>query len=121
MGMPCARAPNTALMAAVSVLSLASVPVEIGAWSYIGPHCVIEAGSRIGRGIDGCEIRAFLGRSFCTCLFDTGVETDIREGRLIRVLDDWCPPFDGFSLYYSSRRQMRPALRAFIDFFRWRG
>ena len=24
--------------------------MEIGAWSYIGPHCVIEAGSRIGRG-----------------------------------------------------------------------
>lgn len=27
-----------------------AAPVEIGAWSYIGPHCVIEAGSRIGRG-----------------------------------------------------------------------
>lgn len=54
-------------------------------------------------------------------LFDRRVEDDIAEGRLIRVLDDWCPPFDGFYIYYPSRRQMRPPLRAFIDFFRFRG
>lgn len=54
-------------------------------------------------------------------IFDARVDADIAEGRLIRVLEDWCPPFDGFSIYYPSRRQMRPALRAFIDFFRWHG
>jgi len=53
-------------------------------------------------------------------VFDRGVEADIAEGRLIRVLEDWCPPFDGFYIYYPSRRQMRPSLRAFIDFFRVR-
>lgn len=51
-------------------------------------------------------------------LFDARVDDYVREGRLIRVLDDWCPPFDGFYIYYPSRRQMRPALRAFVDFFR---
>ena len=40
------------------------------------------------------------------------------DGRLVRVMDDWSPSFDGFYLYYPSRRQMRPALRAFADFFR---
>lgn len=54
-------------------------------------------------------------------IFDARVEADIEAGRLVRVLDDWCPPFDGFSIYYPSRLQMRPALRAFVDFFRWRG
>ncbi|PYB77852.1 LysR family transcriptional regulator [Rhizobium wuzhouense] len=54
-------------------------------------------------------------------VFDARIEADIEGERLVRVLDDWCPPFDGFSIYYPSRRQMRPALRAFIDFFRWRG
>lgn len=54
-------------------------------------------------------------------VFEQRIETDIAEGRLIRVLDDWCPPFDGFYIYYPSRRQMRPALRAFVDFFRFRG
>ena len=42
----------------------------------------------------------------------------IADGRLRRVLEDWCAPFPGVYLYYPSRRQMRPALRAFIDFFR---
>jgi len=32
------------------------------------------------------------------------------------VLEDWCPRFPGFFLYYPSRRLMRPVLRAFIDF-----
>ena len=43
----------------------------------------------------------------------------IADNRLVRVMEDWCPPFDGFHLYYPSRRQMRPALRALVDFFRW--
>ncbi|UXC18781.1 MULTISPECIES: LysR family transcriptional regulator [Comamonas] len=29
----------------------------------------------------------------------------LEQGRLIRVLDDWCPPFPGYYLYYPSRRQ----------------
>lgn len=32
-------------------------------------------------------------------------------GRLVRVLDAWCPPFPGFYLYYPSRRQAPAALR----------
>lgn len=53
-------------------------------------------------------------------VFDQRVEQDVAEGRLVRVLEDWCPPFDGFHIYYPTRRQMRPALRAFVDFFRHR-
>ncbi|MEO5757552.1 MAG: LysR family transcriptional regulator [Mesorhizobium sp.] len=51
-------------------------------------------------------------------LFEDYVATAIGDGRLVRVLDDWCPSFDGFFVYYPSRRQMRPALRAFVDFFK---
>lgn len=40
----------------------------------------------------------------------------IASGQLIHLLADWSPPFPGFHLYYPSRRQMLPALRAFIDF-----
>jgi LysR family transcriptional regulator, regulator of peptidoglycan recycling len=40
-------------------------------------------------------------------------------GRLVTVLDDWAPPpVEGFYLYYPSRRQIRPALKVFIDFLR---
>jgi len=42
----------------------------------------------------------------------------IKAGALTRVLDDWCPPFPGFFLYYPGRRQVSPALAAFIDAIR---
>ncbi len=54
-------------------------------------------------------------------LFEDYVHEALATGRLIRVLEDWCPPFDGFFVYYPSRRQMRPALRAFVDFFKVSG
>lgn len=41
-----------------------------------------------------------------------------RSGALKRVLTDWCPPFPGFYLYYPGRRQLSPALAAFIDAIR---
>ena len=31
------------------------------------------------------------------------------DGRLIRLLEPWCPPFSGYHLYYPSRRQQSPA------------
>lgn len=54
-------------------------------------------------------------------VFEDYVREPLRDGRLVRVLEDWCPSFEGFFVYYPSRRQMRPALRAFIDFFRVSG
>ncbi|RWQ40259.1 MAG: LysR family transcriptional regulator [Mesorhizobium sp.] len=54
-------------------------------------------------------------------LFEDYVREALATGRLIRVLEDWCPSFDGFFVYYPSRRQMRPALRAFVDFFKIAG
>ncbi|MER8975178.1 MULTISPECIES: LysR substrate-binding domain-containing protein [unclassified Mesorhizobium] len=51
-------------------------------------------------------------------VFEDYVCDAIAAGKLIRVLEDWCPRFDGFFVYYPSRRQMRPALRAFVDFFK---
>jgi DNA-binding transcriptional LysR family regulator len=42
------------------------------------------------------------------------------EGRLIRVLDDWCPPFSGYHLYYPSRRQPTPAFALLLDALRYR-
>ena len=42
----------------------------------------------------------------------------IEEGRLVRLLADHSPEFEGFGIYYPSRRQLRPALRAFIEHYR---
>ncbi|MGG1949455.1 LysR family transcriptional regulator [Trinickia sp. NRRL B-1857] len=38
----------------------------------------------------------------------------IEAGRLVRVLEDWCPPFAGFFLYYPSRKQVSPVLAALL-------
>jgi DNA-binding transcriptional LysR family regulator len=45
----------------------------------------------------------------------------IVDGRLIRVLADWCPPFQGYHLYYPSRRQSSPAFALLVEALRYRG
>ncbi|GLK85613.1 LysR family transcriptional regulator [Ancylobacter defluvii] len=45
----------------------------------------------------------------------------IGEGRLVRVLEDWCPPFPGYHLYYPSRRHFSPALSVLVDALHERG
>lgn len=42
----------------------------------------------------------------------------LEEGRLVRVLEDWCPPFSGYHLYYPSRRQPSPAFALVLDALR---
>jgi DNA-binding transcriptional LysR family regulator len=49
------------------------------------------------------------------------VQSQVAEGRLIRVLDDWCAPFPGYHLYYPSRRHSSPALALLVDSLRYRG
>ncbi|MDB6062045.1 MAG: LysR family transcriptional regulator [Verrucomicrobiaceae bacterium] len=44
----------------------------------------------------------------------------IAEGRLQKVLDDWCPTFPGYHLYYPSRRQSSPAFTLLVDALRFR-
>ncbi|CEJ84218.1 hypothetical protein HYPGJ_20162 [Hyphomicrobium sp. GJ21] len=41
-----------------------------------------------------------------------------KEGKLVRVLEAWCPPTTGFHLYYPSRRNLSFAMRTFLDFLR---
>lgn len=49
------------------------------------------------------------------------VQSDIAKGRLKRVLDDWCPRYTGYHLYYPSRRQSSPAFGLLVDALRHRG
>ncbi|KLD63533.1 LysR family transcriptional regulator [Dyella japonica] len=52
---------------------------------------------------------------------DEEIKTHIAEGRLIRVLADWCQPFAGYHLYYPSRRHPSPAFTLLVDALRYRG
>jgi DNA-binding transcriptional LysR family regulator len=44
----------------------------------------------------------------------------IAKGRLKRVLEDWCPPYSGYHLYYPNRRQSTPAFALLIEALRYR-
>lgn len=49
------------------------------------------------------------------------VRTHLADGRLVRLLEDWCTPFPGYHLYYPSRRQASPAFALVVNALRHRG
>jgi DNA-binding transcriptional LysR family regulator len=51
-------------------------------------------------------------------LSDYGAREHLAAGRLVQVLDDWTPSFDGLCLYFSGRRHVPAKLRALIDLVR---
>jgi DNA-binding transcriptional LysR family regulator len=51
---------------------------------------------------------------------EDSVQTHLADGRLVRVLADWCPPYPGYHLYYPSRRQPTPAFALLIEALRHR-
>lgn len=50
-------------------------------------------------------MRAALESLGLTFFCEEYVAPQIASGALVRVLEEWCPPFAGFFLYYPSRRQ----------------
>lgn len=46
------------------------------------------------------------------------VTSHIQDGRLVRVLEDWCPVFAGYHLYYPSRKQPSPAFSLVLQALR---
>jgi len=45
----------------------------------------------------------------------------LAAGRLVQLLDDWCPLFPGYHLYYPSRRQPSQAFALLVEALRYRG
>jgi DNA-binding transcriptional LysR family regulator len=54
-----------------------------------------------------------------TCVMEDHVAGQIADGRLVRVLEDWCPPFAGYHLYYPSRRQPSAAFTLIVNALRY--
>ena len=49
------------------------------------------------------------------------VAAHVEAGRLVRVLQEWCPPFAGYHLYYPSRRHHSAAFSLLVDALRYQG
>ena len=63
-------------------------------------------------------IQAALDGAGLAWVAEDRITEHLASGALVRVLEDWCPPFPGFFLYYPSRRQRPAALTALIDTLR---
>jgi DNA-binding transcriptional LysR family regulator len=66
------------------------------------------------------RIEAALAGCGLAYLPEDQVRGHIAEGRLIRVLTDWCPPYVGYHLYYPSRRHSSAAFAAVVKALRYR-
>jgi DNA-binding transcriptional LysR family regulator len=69
----------------------------------------------------GMALTAAIAGAGLAYLLEDFAADEIRQGRLVPVLDDWNHPFAGYYLYYPSRRQMSPALGLLVDALRYRG
>lgn len=74
-----------------------------------GPLTLDDVGLMVGPAVAG------VGLAY---VFEEMVKDHLADGRLIQVLDDWCPYYPGLHLYYPSRRHVPATLKAFIDFAR---
>jgi len=63
-------------------------------------------------------VRAALDGVGVAFTFEEQVAPLLAKRRLVRVLEDWCPPFPGYFIYYPSRRHQPPGLSALIDALR---
>jgi len=77
--------------------------------SVSGPLVVNDAEFMIRAALDG------VGLAFA---LEDYVAEYIASGALVRVLEDWCPSFEGYFLYYPSRRHQPPALQALVNALR---
>jgi DNA-binding transcriptional LysR family regulator len=64
-------------------------------------------------------VRAAVDGVGLTFSFEEYIAPQIASGALVRVLEDWCPPFPGYFLYHPSRRQQPAALSAVIETLRF--
>lgn len=65
-------------------------------------------------------LRAALAGHGLAYLPDDLVADHLADGRLIRVLDDWCQPYPGYHLYYPSRKQSSGAFAVVVEALRHR-
>lgn len=70
--------------------------------SQPGPLVSTDLGLLIAAAVAGCGV---------ACVTSGTVDEELRAGRLVTLLDEWCEPYPGWYLYYPKGRIMAPALR----------
>jgi DNA-binding transcriptional LysR family regulator len=84
-------------------------PIEVrvrGQFTFNGVY------QMVGAALSGC------GLAFVT---EDMAADHVRAGRLVSVMEDWCPKFPGLHAYYPSRRNASRALAVVLDAIRHKG
>ncbi|WP_275725456.1 LysR family transcriptional regulator [Vibrio furnissii] len=91
------------------------------AWEFTDPQggdFEVQPNGKLITNDDEGMIRAAVNHIGLIQHIDFAVRAHIESGALVRVLDDWCPPFTGFFLYVPSRENMPAKTRILIDFLK---
>ena len=91
-------------------------------------HALKMDGQELRVGVDGqftCNnvgmiVRAATAGVASGFVMENSVSAHLVDKRLVRVLEEWCPPIAGYDLYYPSRRQPFPAFALLVDALRRR-
>ncbi|WP_413736365.1 LysR family transcriptional regulator [Sodalis sp. RH21] len=78
----------------------------------------VEVAGRLIVSEQELAIQAALAGTGIAFTFESQVRQLVKQGQLVRILEDWCPEYPGQFLYYPSRRQLPATLRAFVDFIK---
>jgi DNA-binding transcriptional LysR family regulator len=96
---------------------------NIYAWEFekAGRELNVRVEGQMAFNNTGLILKAALGGLGLAYLPEDRVRPYVEEGRLKRVLAEWCPPFAGYHLYYPSRHQHAPAFALVVEALRYRG
>jgi DNA-binding transcriptional LysR family regulator len=78
----------------------------------------LDVAGRLTLDNDNLRIAAALEGEGLTWTSEWSVARHIADGRLVRVLEDWTPPYPGLCLYYPGHRLVPAGLQAFIGLVR---
>jgi DNA-binding transcriptional LysR family regulator len=93
---------------------------EVYRWEFDKGHQSLVVSVNGPLVVDDVEVlvRAALDGVGLAFMSDEQSAPHLASGALVQVLEDWCPPYAGFFLYYPSRRHQPAALSALIETLR---
>lgn len=92
----------------------------IYAWEFEkrGRELRVKVEGRLVFNQPAAMLRAALDGYGLAYVVDDRAAPYLADGRLVRVLEDWCDPYPGYHLYYPSRRQHSPAFAVVLEALR---
>ena len=92
------------------------------AWEFeqVGREVKVRVEGQLAFNVSSLAVEAALAGLGLAYVMEDLVQPMVDDGALVRVLEDWCPSFPGYHLYYPSRRQQSPAFAVIVDALRYR-